>query len=584
MPENGHGGFDVVIVGGGPSGSTAASLLRKYNPALRVLILEKERFPRDHIGESQLPVCAHVCAEMGCWDKVEAANFPVKLGATFQWGRHDDTWDFDFYPAERFVDEPRPARFEGQRQFTAFQVDRAVYDKILLDHAREMGAEVREETKVEEVLRDGDRIEGLRVSGAGAGEGVVRARHYIDASGNVGLLRRAMGVESAQPERLRNIAIWDYWENAQWAIEIGVGGTRIQVRSLPYGWLWFIPLGPTRTSIGLVCPSEHYKRMGVSPAVLYRRAIDEQAEIKGLCAHATPSGNVQSIKDWSHLAERLVGENWFLCGEAAGFADPILSAGMSLAHGSGRETAYTILELERGDHDPAWLKAQYDERNRRSIWQHIRFAMYWYSANDRFTDLKEHCRAIASDAGLELNAQEAWRWLAQGGFVNTGRSGPAFGSFDLASAKGLIEWFHGEDCGFAFDDHNVFELATDGASEGSFPEFKEGRILRQKCLQRDGRTLPLSGSFQTVIQGLRRQREIVPLVRMWEAMVAQQLAPEQRAPMVSLLLSTLDGMVSEGWVRASLDPSKPMYQRARGPNANLRSSREGLEAMGRPSG
>ena len=575
MSEN--GAYDVAIVGGGPAGCTVATLLLKYNPKLRVLILEKERFPRDHIGESQLPVCAHVCAEMGCWDKIEAANFPVKIGATFQWGRHADTWDFDFYPVEMLKDEPRPGKFEGQRRFTAFQVDRAIYDKILLDHAREMGVEVREETKVEEVLKDGDRIEGFRLSDGST----VRATHYVDASGAVGLVRRAMGVESTQPHELRNIAIWDYWENAEWAVKIGVGGTRIQVRSLPYGWLWFIPLGPTRTSIGLVCPSAHYQEMGISAAELYHRAIEEQGEIAGLCAKATPSGDVQTTKDWSHLSSRLAGENWFLCGEAAGFADPILSAGMSLAHGSGREVAYTILELERGDHDAAWLKTQYDERNRKSIWQHIRFALYWYSANDRFTDLKSHCSKIASEAGLELSPQQAWRWLAQGGFVNTGRAGPAAGSFDLACAKGLIEWFHGEECGYAFDTHNVFRLNLDGADETSFPEFKEGRILRQKCLNRDGRVLPISGSYQTLIQTLKQKNDIASILGVWREMAERRLTPEERGPMITLLLTTLDAMVAEGWVTAASDPSRPHYERSRAPTPNLRSSRAGIEALER---
>src|SRR5690606_29693828 len=147
---------DVAIVGGGPAGSTAACMLRKYNPELRVLVLEKEKFPREHIGESQLPAVAQILHEMGCWDKVEAANFPVKLGATFTWGADDECWDFDFYPVEEFRDEPRPGRFEGQRKFTAFQAERAIYDKILLDHAREMGAEVREESPVRDVEREGD--------------------------------------------------------------------------------------------------------------------------------------------------------------------------------------------------------------------------------------------------------------------------------------------------------------------------------------------------------------------------------------------------------------------------------------------
>src|SRR5690606_10440580 len=107
---------------------------------------------------------------------------------------------------------------------------------------------------VESIEREGDRITGLKLAG---GERV-EADWYVDASGAVGMLRRTMGVETQAPKELRNIAVYSYWDNVEWAIEIGVGGTRIQVRSLPYGWIWFIPLSPTKASVGLVCPSEYY--------------------------------------------------------------------------------------------------------------------------------------------------------------------------------------------------------------------------------------------------------------------------------------------------------------------------------------
>src|SRR5471030_261972 len=141
---------DVAIVGGGPAGSTAGCLLRKYNPELRVVILEREQFPREHIGESQLPAISQVLQEMGVWDKVEAADFPIKVGATYRWGNTKGYWKFDFL-LRPFEDEPRPAKFNSQRELTAFQVDRSVYDKILLDHAREMGCEVYEQVKVETI-------------------------------------------------------------------------------------------------------------------------------------------------------------------------------------------------------------------------------------------------------------------------------------------------------------------------------------------------------------------------------------------------------------------------------------------------
>ncbi len=134
--------FDVAIIGGGPAGATTGALLKKYNPSLDVVILEREIFPRDHIGESLLPPTSAILFEMGCWDKIDGAGFPIKIGATYRWGKSPELWDFEFFPAGEYRDEPRPAPFQGQRRLTALQVDRSIYDKILLDRAAELGCEV----------------------------------------------------------------------------------------------------------------------------------------------------------------------------------------------------------------------------------------------------------------------------------------------------------------------------------------------------------------------------------------------------------------------------------------------------------
>ncbi|MCR9074617.1 MAG: tryptophan 7-halogenase, partial [bacterium] len=490
--------YDVAIVGGGPSGSTVATLLKKYNPDLRVIILEKSKFPREHVGESQLPGISVILHEMGVWDKVEAANFPVKLGGSYTWGKDADAWDFDFYPAEEFVDEERPARYEGQRRHTAFQVERDRYDEILLRHAEEMGTEVREETMVREVVVDGKRIEGLRLA---SGE-MIKARHYVDGSGDAAILRKALGIESDAPTHLRNVAFWDYWDNAKWAVEIGVGGTRVQVRSLPYGWIWFIPLGPSRASVGLICPSEYYKESGLSPKDLYLKAVQDQPEIRELVkdAHSDTGGNVLTTKNWSHLADQLAGENWWICGEAAGFADPILAAGMTLAHGTAREVAYCILESDRGELDQEWIKQWYDEKGRRNIRQHIRFAEYWYAANGRFTDLQEYCKQIAKDSGLNLNPSQAWRWLAQGGFTNQNIENAGFGAFDIGSSKQLISRFSGRESKFQITKLNDFKLNLKNAEEIELAEMRDGRIYKVPCYKRGDSTLPRTGAWKTMIE------------------------------------------------------------------------------------
>jgi flavin-dependent dehydrogenase len=544
---------DIVIIGGGPAGSTVASYIRKFAPELSVLVLEKEKFPREHIGESQLPGISAILHEIGVWDKVEAANFPIKLGASYTWGRNADLWDFDFYPAEEFVDEPRPAQYKGQRLLTAFQVERDRYDDILLRHSESLGATVREETHVREVLRDGDRVTGLRLDDGS----VVTGRHYVDASGHVGILRRGMGVESDAPDDLKNVAFWDYWDNAEWAVTIGVGGTRVQVRSLPYGWIWFIPVSPSRASVGLVCPSEYYKSTGLTPAEVYHKAINEQADIRHLLRDArSVGGKVYTTKNWSQLSDRLYGENWWICGEAAGFADPILAAGMTLAHGSARDLACTIMEIERGAEDAAWLRSWYDEKSRRNIDQHIRFAKYWYAANACFTDLQDYCRTIAKDAGLRLTPQQAWRWLAQGGFATENIHSVGFGSFDFGSAKGVIERLSGGKAKFVISQYNEFHLNLNNATEILLGNAREGRVDRVPCYRRADATLPNVGDWKVMIDLLRTESDLKTI---YERLLryASALPPAERSLAVFRHLQVLEAMVAEGWVLCKLNKKRP---------------------------
>jgi flavin-dependent dehydrogenase len=546
---------DVLIVGGGPGGSTAGTLLRKYAPHMRVTILEKAKFPRDHIGESQLPLICTILDEMGCWDKIEAANFPIKIGATYKWGRDPRPWDFNFVPPEQFRNEPRPAKFEGQRRYTAFQVDRSIYDDILLKHARETGCDVREETQVVDVLRDGDRVAGLRL----ADGSIMTARHYIDASGTVGLFRRAFEIGMESPEKLRNVAFWDYWQNAEWAEEIGVGGTRIQVLSLPYGWIWFIPIGPTRTSIGLVCHAEYYRKSGMSPEELYRKALADETLVARLIANATPRGCVETTRDWSFVCDRLYGENWFLVGEAAGFADPILSAGMTLAHAGARDAAYTIMELERGEHDRDWLLQRFDAKNRESLQYHIRFAIYWYSVNGLQTDLTEYCAELAKSAGLRLNAKDAFRWISQGAFTTELLGSPSIAFFDLTSVHDLTNRFAEgrQRQKWLIDGHSVLQLNLHGATLGSVGDLRDGRIHRIPCYLKGEKKLPMCEFYGLTVDLLKQTQDAETLMELAQSSLDMLFPREHHWFAKSRILEVLESMALDGWLICKRDRKRP---------------------------
>lgn len=546
--------YDVVILGGGPAGSTCGTLLKKYRPDLKVAIYERETFPRDHIGESQLPMIGVVLDEMGVWDKVEAADFPIKIGATYRWGITPDLWNFEFLPNGVLDPEPRPAKHKGQRLQTAFQVDRAVYDKILLDHAREVGVEVFENSRAVEILRTGDRVDGVMLEN---GERL-DARYFVDATGGSGLLRRAMDVEIDAPTSLRNIAIWDYFQNADWAIEIGVGGTRIQVMSLGYGWIWFIPLGPTKTSIGLVVPAAYYKASGERPGDLLHRALQEEPRIRELIKNATPDGNLQTTNDWSYVAERLAGDNWFLIGDSCGFADPILSAGMTLAHSSGREAAYTILELDRGEHDADWLKTSYSELHTKRVRQHIRFADYWYSANAQFGDLKAFTSEIAKDAGLDLTPDKAFQWLGTGGFANDDLGTASIGTFALTAVKQITQLFSGQAEGeWHINKFNEFRFDMAGVKTEMRPQYHEGRVAPVRAYVKGAKVLPMVHPFVDVVSALQQHRDLRSIIGFLDRKAATKKGANRQDEMTNYF-SVLEALVVEGWVKGSVDKKQPL--------------------------
>ncbi|MCB9934612.1 MAG: tryptophan 7-halogenase [Planctomycetes bacterium] len=551
--------YDVVIVGGGPGGSTAGTFLKKYNPALKVAILEKSRFPREHVGESQLPAIGAILDEMGVWNDIEAANFVIKLGATYTWGKTTDPWVFSFIPLEEIGDTRRPVPFGGWRKRVALQVDRAKYDQILLKHAAKLGCDVFEETSVVKVLRDGDRITGLNTNTGRT----LTAKYYIDASGNVGVLREALGVRIECPTLLQNVAFWDYWKKPGLNNQLLEKRTiRVQIRSVPFGWIWYIALSDDETSVGLVCPAKYFKESGKTGAELYAEALSLEPAIKTLLEDAASSGNVRATKDWSFLADRAYGENWFLCGESMGFADPILAAGLTLTHSGAQHCAFTILEIERAEHDKDWLLSQYDAIQRKRIRQHMKFADYWYSANGCFSDLQEHCSRIAENSGLNLSPEEAFRWLSNGG-IDDHIGQVDIGGFNLASIKQVQHRLsHSSDgkVGYRIDGKNVFKLREDGAKETHVAHVWQGRVTPVKALERDGDVLVLAGGYEVVYNALKQARNINELMPLLRSSISKLGQPGEEKFLFQAAMQCLESMVSRGWVKTSVNHKLPLLR------------------------
>jgi hypothetical protein len=392
----------------------------------------------------------------------------------------------------------------------------------------------------------GDSVTGLEVKSVG----MVKAKYYVDASGVRGMIRRAMGVETDSPTNLRNIAVWDYWQDAAWLDRHGEG-TFIRILSLDWGWLWFITIGETRTSVGLVTSAEYYKQSGLTTEELYMKAIRDEPNIGPLLANAKRENALQADKDWSYLSSRLVGDTWFLAGDSCGFADPILSAGITLAMSGARKVAYSIKELEAGCLEPDWVRSEYERTHRANIKSHIRFADYWYRSNKRFTELEEYCSEIAKDSGLELDAKAAFQWIATGGFADDYSDQPSVGTYKLSAVKWIIGQFSGEKPELQILKFRKFRLNLDGATRIRAATYREGAIQVKESYVRGDLTLIIDAFYRYALMALGTECEapkVIGLMRKW---IAARLPDGNEQQATQITLEVLEAMHAQGWIIGS---------------------------------
>lgn len=391
--------WDCVVIGAGPAGSCAASWIAMAGN--KVLIVEKGEFPRHRIGESLLPSSCHLFADLlGFREKLEGAGFKKKFGGTFRWGRNKSPWSFTFSDA-------------GAGPY-AWQVERYKFDKMLLDHALELGAQIKQPVYVTSLIRENGRAVGVKLSD-GTEE---RAKWIIDASGGTSRIADQIAPREV-PDFFRNLAVYGYLrvdENFRTRPEQG----SIVCEAFDQGWMWLIPLRDDMVSIGAVVGDEHAEALR-DPEGSMEKYLQACGIIREDVGPYTPMWKTEEegtiddmyrklrvVKDYSYNRAKYAEPGLMLIGDAACFIDPVFSSGVHLAQYSALLAARVVNTRVKGELDDATVLAEFDARYRREYSHFFRFLVSFYDMHEDESSYFWTARSVldtkepASDAFLRL--------------------------------------------------------------------------------------------------------------------------------------------------------------------------------------
>lgn len=347
--------YDVAVIGGGPAGSTAATLLAQAGR--KVVLFEKDRFPRFHIGESLLPRSMGVLAKTGVLEKIEAAGFVKKFGAEIASGCGAKEARFFF------KDGFRP---QGDH---AYQVPRAEFDKILLDNAREKQVEVHEETVVTGVEFPPGMVRLITPRGK------FSASYLLDCSGRTTLLASQFNLKKPY-DGLNKFAVYAHYENVP--RPDGPEGSLTRMVRAKDRWFWMIPLSPTKMSIGVVMDTETFRSRRETPEKVLEDSLDRLPIMKDRLSHSHRCTPVHASGDYSYRNSALHGDRWLLAGDAAGFIDPIFSSGIFLAILGAEQAAAALESALENPRSQSTAFPRYQRKMQKVMKIYLDFVRSWY--------------------------------------------------------------------------------------------------------------------------------------------------------------------------------------------------------------
>ena len=378
--------YDVIVVGGGPAGSTTGALLAEKGHD--VLILEKEKFPRYHVGESLMPFCYFPLERLGLVDTLMESGNPRKYCVQFV--RQDGFLSQPFYFFQHF-DHPSS---------TTWQVWRSEFDKMIMDKARENGASVLEETQAKSLIKSENRVEGVVVESKDLGELELRAPLVIDASGRDCFAAHKEKWLVRDPE-LKKIALWTYYKGAKRDPGLDEGATTVAY--LPgKGWFWYIPLSGDMVSVGIVAEHQYlFNGSTKDHAEIFQREVQNNEWIKEHLAEGEQTGEYRVTGDYSYRNRYCAIDGLALAGDALGFLDPVFSSGVFLALKSGVMLADAVDEaLKNNQPLDASCFENYGKRMQSSIETMRKIVYAFYDEDFSFGDLVkrgDHLRAALTD-------------------------------------------------------------------------------------------------------------------------------------------------------------------------------------------